>query len=146
LGDLATYRPGTGASDGLHLTPEASAALTRDARKAKALLSVTSLARRLGLSERAVDETLADDGRLTELTGSPDFARQARDLDLVDLALDHPAVLRELGLDPALAQALSRLTHPVLADRLSFSFDLPDLPFGEVRLRDVRVTRDGVRV
>lgn len=146
LGDLATYRPGTGASDGLHLTPAASAALARDTRKARALLSVTALARRLGLSERAVDEALADDGRLAELTGSPDFARQARGLDLVDLALDHPGVLRKLGLDPALTRALSRLTHPVLADRLSFSFDLPDLPLGEVRLRDVRVTRDGIRV
>jgi hypothetical protein len=146
IGDLATYRPGTGASDGLHLTPRAAAGLARETRRAKALLSVPALAKRLGLSDAAARATLADDGELARLTGSAGFAREARNLNLVDLALDHPAVLRDLGLDPGLLDALSRLTRPVLADRLSLSFALPEPERGSMRLRDVRVEEDGIRV
>ncbi|WEH13461.1 DUF2993 domain-containing protein [Streptomyces sp. VNUA24] len=146
IGDLATYRPGTGASDGLHLTPRAAADLARETRRAKALLSVPAIAKRLGLSDAAARAALGDDGELAELTGSPGFAREARNLNLVDLALDHPAVLRDLGLDPGLLDALSRLTRPVLADRLSLSFALPEPERGSMRLRDVRVEEDGIRV
>ncbi|WP_326573487.1 DUF2993 domain-containing protein [Streptomyces sp. NBC_00481] len=146
IGDLATYRPGTRASDGLHLTPHASADLARETRKAKALLSVPAIVRRLGVSDAAAREALSDDGELAELTGSPRFARQAQSLNLIDLALDNPAVLRGLGLDPDLLDALSRLTRPVLADRLSLSFELPEPEHGTMRLRDVRVEEDGIRV
>ncbi|MFF6780918.1 LmeA family phospholipid-binding protein [Streptomyces sp. NPDC012510] len=146
IGDLATYRPGTRASDGLHLTPKASADLARETRKAKALLSVPAIVRRMGVPETTVREALSDDGKLAELTGSPRFARQAQDLNLIDLALDNPEVLRGLGLDPDLLDALSRLTHPVLAERLSLSFELPEPERGDVRLRDVRVEDDGIRV
>ena len=118
IGDLATYRPGTRASDGLHLTPKASADLARETRRAKALLSVPAIVRRLGMSDATAREALADEGKLAEVTGSPSFARQARGLNLIDLALDNPAVLRDLGLDADLLDALSRLTRPVLADRL----------------------------
>lgn len=85
-------------------------------------------------------------GKLTELTGSPRFARQAQNLNLIDLALANPGVLRRLGLDPDLLDALSRLTRPALADRLSLSFELPEPERGNVRLRDVRVEEDGIRV
>ncbi|MEU5199382.1 DUF2993 domain-containing protein [Streptomyces scabiei] len=146
IGNVATYRPGTGASDGLHLTPRAAAGLARETRRAKALLSVPAIAKRLGLSDEAARAVLGDDGELAELTGSPGFAREARNLNLVDLALDHPAVLRALGLDPGLLDALSRLTRPVLADRLSLSFALPEPERGSMRLRDVRVEEDGIRV
>ncbi|MFE7840237.1 DUF2993 domain-containing protein [Streptomyces sp. NPDC057474] len=146
IGDLATYRPGKRASDGLHLTPKASADLARETRKAKALLSVPAIVRRLGMSDVTAREALSDDGKLAELTGSPRFARQAQSLNLIDLALDNPAVLRGLGLDPDLLDALSRLTRPVLADRLSLSFELPQPEHGNVRLRDVRVEEDGIRV
>ncbi|MFC4499358.1 MULTISPECIES: DUF2993 domain-containing protein [Streptomyces] len=146
IGDLATYRPGTGASDGLHLTPKASAGLARETRKAKALLSVPAVVRRLGVSEAAGREALGDDGKLAELTGSPRFARQAQGLNLIDLALDNPEVLRGLGLDPGLLDALSKLTRPVLADRLSLAFELPEPKHGDVRLRYVRVEKDGIRV
>lgn len=146
IGDLATYRPGTRASDGLHLTPKASADLARETRRAKALLSVPAIVRRLGMSDATAREALADEGKLAEVTGSPSFARQARGLNLIDLALDNPAVLRDLGLDADLLDALSRLTRPVLADRLSLSFELPEPERGNVRLRDVRVEEDGIRV
>lgn len=146
IGDLATYRPGTRASEGLHLTPEAAAGLARETRKAKALLSVPAVVKRLGVPDSAVREALADDGKLAELTGSARFARQAVRLNLVDLALEHPEVLRRLGLEPDLLDALPRLTRPVLADRLSLAFELPEPPQGELRLRDVRVEKDGIRV
>ncbi|MDT0569138.1 DUF2993 domain-containing protein [Streptomyces sp. DSM 3412] len=146
IGDVATYRPGTRASDGLHLTPKASAELARETRRAKALLSVPAIVRRLGMSDAAAREVLADEGELAELTGSPRFARQAQSLNLIDLALENPAVLRALGIDADLLDALSRLTRPALADRLSLSFQLPEPERGNVRLRDVRVEEDGIRV
>ncbi|MFD6275741.1 DUF2993 domain-containing protein [Streptomyces sp. NPDC060209] len=146
IGDLATYRPGPRASDGLHLTRKASADLARETRKAKALLSVPAIVQRLGVPETTVRESLSDDGKLAELTGSPHFARQARSLDLIDLAKDNPEVLSDLGLDPDLLDSLSRLTRPVLADRLSLAFELPEPERGDVRLRDVRVGEDGIRV
>ncbi|GAB2869570.1 hypothetical protein GCM10027074_41540 [Streptomyces deserti] len=146
IGDLATYRPGTRASEGLHLTPKGAADLARETRKAKALLSVPAITRRMGVPDSDVRAALSDDGRLADLTGSPRFARQAVRLNLIDLALAHPEVLRRLGLDPNLLDALSGLTRPVLADRLSLAFDLPEPEQGDVRLRDVRVEEDGIRV
>jgi hypothetical protein len=146
IGDLATYRPGTRPSEGLHLTPKGTADLARETRKAKALLSVPAIVQRMGVPEATVREALADDGKLTELTGSPKFARQAQSLNLIDLALDNPQVLRRLGLDPDLLDELSGLTRPVLADRLSLAFELPKPEQGDVRLDDVRVEEDGIRV
>jgi hypothetical protein len=146
IGDLATYRPGTRPSEGLHLTPKGTADLARETRKAKALLSVPAIVQRMGVPEATVREALADDGKLTELTGSPKFARQAERLNLIDLALDNPQVLRRLGLDPGLLDELSGLTRPVLADRLSLAFELPKPEQGDVRLDDVRVEEDGIRV
>ncbi|KQX65116.1 DUF2993 domain-containing protein [Streptomyces sp. Root1310] len=146
IGDLATYRPGRRASDGLHLTPKASADLARETRKAKALLSVPAIVQRLGVPRATAREALSNDGKLAELTGSPRFARQAQTLNLIDLALDNPEVLRGLGLDPDLLDALSRLTRPVLADRLSLAFELPEPEQGDMRLRYVRVEKDGIRV
>ncbi|GAA4316933.1 hypothetical protein GCM10023086_39700 [Streptomyces venetus] len=146
IGDLATYRPGKRASEGLHLTPRASADLARETRKAKALLSVPAIVERMGVPEATVQEALADDGKLTELTGTPRFARQAERLNLIDLALSNPDVMRRLGLDPDLLDELSGLTRPVLADRLSLAFELPKPEQGDVRLQDVRVGKDGIRV
>jgi hypothetical protein len=146
IGDLATYRPGTRPSEGLHLTSKGAADLARETRKAKALLSVPAIVQRMGVPGTTVREALADDGKLTELTGSPRFARQAQRLNLIDLALDNPQVLRRLGLDPDLLDSLSGLTRPVLADRLSLAFELPEPEQGDVRLQDVRVEKDGIRV
>ncbi|MEV6169012.1 DUF2993 domain-containing protein [Streptomyces sp. NPDC051954] len=146
IGDLATYRPGARTSEGLHLTSDAAARIARETRKAKALLSVPSLVRRLGVPDSAVREALRDDTKLADLTGSARFARQAMNLNLIDLALAHPQLLKTLGFDPTLLDALPRLTRPVLADRLSLGFRLPEPPSGKVRLRDVRVEEDGIRV
>ncbi|MFD0006550.1 DUF2993 domain-containing protein [Streptomyces sp. NPDC127178] len=146
IGDLATYRPGARASEGLHLSRASAARLAHETRKAKALLSVPSVVRRLGVPDSVVREALRHESKLTELTGTPRFIRQAMRLNLIDLALDHPQILKLLGFDPALLDALPRLTRPVLADQLSLGFRLPEPPNGDVRLRDVRVEEDGIRV
>ncbi|MEV8435588.1 DUF2993 domain-containing protein [Streptomyces sp. HUAS 31] len=146
IGDLATYRPGARTSEGLHLSRESVARLAHETRKAKALLSVPAVVRRLGVPDSLVREALADESKLTDLVGTPRFLHRAMRLNLIDLALDHPQLLALLGFDPALLDALPRLTRPVLTDQLSLGFRLPEPPSGQVRLRDVRVEKDGIRV
>ncbi|MET9895834.1 DUF2993 domain-containing protein [Streptomyces sp. NPDC006465] len=146
IGDLATYRPGRRASEGLHLTRVTAARLGEETAKARALLSVPSIVRRLGVPDAAVREALRDDTKLASLTGAPAFVHRAMRLNLLDVAAAHPELLRRLGFDPNLLKGLTRLTRPVLADRLSLGFRLPHPADGAVRLRDVRVERDGIRV
>jgi hypothetical protein len=146
IGDLATYRPGVRASEGLHLTPGSARRLAHETSKAKALLAVPSVVRRLGVSDSLVHEALRSHAALSRLTGTPHFARRAMSLNLIDLALQHPELLGRLGLDPALLNTLPRLTRPVLTDRLSLGFSLPKPQRGQLRLRDVRVEKDGIRV
>ena len=146
IGDMATYRPGARTSEGLHLSRKSAARLAHETRKAKALLSIPSVVRRLGVPDSVVRAALRNESKLTDLTGTPRFIHQAMRLNLIDLALDHPQLLGLLGFDPALLDALPRLTRPVLADQLSLGFRLPEPPSGQVRLRDVRVEEDGIRV
>ncbi|MCD9880277.1 LmeA family phospholipid-binding protein [Streptomyces guryensis] len=146
IGDLATYRPGTRASQGLHLTRTSAARLAHETNKVKALFAVPEVVRRLGVPDSAVRAALRSDAELARVTGSPRFIHRAMRLNLIDLALEHPALLKRLGFDPSLLDALPRLTRPVLADRLSLGFRLPTPHPGELRLRDVRVEKDGIRV
>ena len=146
IGDLATYRPGSRPSEGLHLTSTSAERLAKETKKAKALLSVPAIVERLGVPRSAVEEALRDDTKLAELTGSADFAREAMNLNLIDVAADNPALLKRLGFDPALLDGLTQLTRPVLVDRLSLGFRLPKPADGDVRLQDVRVQKDGIRV
>jgi len=146
IGDLATYRPGTRASEGLHLTRSSAARLAHETKKAKALFAVPAVVRRLGVPDSAVRAALRSDSELARVTGSPRFIHRAMRLNLIDLALEHPALLKRLGFDPSLLDALPRLTRPVLVDRLSLGFRLPTPHPGELRLRDVRVEKDGIRV
>ncbi|WP_151483028.1 LmeA family phospholipid-binding protein [Streptomyces albicerus] len=146
LGDLATFRPGTRESEGLHLTRKSAARLAKEQRKAKELLNVPSIAKRLGVPDSAVREALSDDTKFEEFTGSPRFTGQLMKVNLIDLAVQNPEILKRLGFDLALLDGLSRLTRPALVDRLSIGFRLPKPPKGELRLRDVRVEKDGIRV
>ena len=90
IGDLATYRPGTGASEGLHLTRGSAARLARETSKAKALLSVPSVVRRLGVPDSAVRAALRSDAELARADRLARFVHQAMRLNLIDLALEHP--------------------------------------------------------
>ncbi|WWQ65152.1 DUF2993 domain-containing protein [Streptomyces sp. Q6] len=148
LGDLATYRPGTGESEGLHLTAKSVARITEETDKARRLLAIPALAHRAGVPDAALHQALSSDEKVSELTGSPRFVKNLMKMNLIDIALDHPWLLKKIGLDPALLDGLTRLTRPQLADRLSLAFNLPKVPgdHGYVRLRDVTVEKDGIRV
>ncbi|MGW7089411.1 LmeA family phospholipid-binding protein [Streptomyces sp. NPDC054871] len=147
IGDLATYRPGTRESEGLHLSKKSADRLAEETAKAKALLSVPSIVKRLGVSDSVVSGALKSDSKLHDLVGSPRFINDVMGLNLIDVAMGHPELLKKLGLDPALLKGLSQLTRPVLADRLTLAFQLPKLPGeGNVWLRDVSVQKDGIRV
>ncbi|MGH4029442.1 LmeA family phospholipid-binding protein [Actinomycetota bacterium Odt1-20B] len=147
VGDLATYRPGTRESEGLHLSKDSANSLLKETNKAKKLLSVPAVVKRLGLSDSVVEGALNSDDKLNDLVGSPKFVHDVMKLNLIDVAMAHPWLLEKLGLDPALLKGLSQLTRPELADRLTLAFQLPKLPGpGNVDLEDVRVEKDGIRV
>ncbi|MFD6827955.1 hypothetical protein CH313_20010 [Streptomyces sp. TSRI0384-2] len=147
IGDLATFRPGTGPGDGLHLTSSGLEKLADRSARAKALFSVPSIVHALGVPDSRIRAALADDRELADLLGTPAVVEDLLAVNLVDLAAAHPDVLRRLGVDPGLLDALTDLTRPQLADRLTLGFTLPELPGeGDVRLRDVRVEPDGIVV
>ncbi|MEV6841531.1 DUF2993 domain-containing protein, partial [Streptomyces sp. NPDC051133] len=144
IGDLATYRPGTGPTEGLHLTPASARRLTQQGEKIKALLAMPEIVRRLGVPDDGVRLALRDEDKLHELTGAPRFLHDLTRVNLVDTALAYPKVLKRLGLDPSLLNALTKLTHPQIADRFSFSFKLPKPSAGTLRLQRVSVGKDGI--
>ncbi|MET8689860.1 DUF2993 domain-containing protein [Streptomyces sp. NPDC004732] len=147
LGDLATYRPGTREKEGLHLSQKSADRVADETSKAKALLSVPAIVERLGVPRDVVSGALKSDAKLNELTGSPRFVNDVMGLNLIDVAMGHPELLKKLGLDPALLNGLSQLTRPVLADRLTLAFQLPKLPgAGTMALQDVTVEKEGIRV
>ncbi|MFG2606481.1 DUF2993 domain-containing protein [Streptomyces sp. NPDC048514] len=144
VGDLATYRPGTGPGEGLHLTRASARRLTREAEKMKALLGVPEIVRRLGVPDSAVRAALRDEDELHRLTGAPRFLHDLTRVNLVDTAVAHPRLLERLGIDVSLLTALTKLTRPQIADRFAFSFQLPKPPAGALRLQRVTVGKDGI--
>ncbi|MEV0371045.1 DUF2993 domain-containing protein [Streptomyces sp. NPDC050636] len=145
IGDVAVYRPGTGKEEGLRLTRKAAAEVSRQAAKVKAMLSIPAIADRIGIPKAYIDQALHNEQKLHELTGSPRFVEQLMQVNLVDVVIDHPWLLEKVGIDPKVLGALTGLTKPQLADRLSLSFQLPKTP-GDIRLRRISVEQDGIRV
>ncbi|POX42461.1 DUF2993 domain-containing protein [Streptomyces sp. Ru73] len=86
-----------------------------------------------------------DDGALQQATGErirPDRLMKGRALDAL---VDHPALLKPTGIDPALIRGLQKAGEPKEAEKMEFSAQLPnDLP-GDLRLRGISVTEDGIR-
>ncbi|WP_449477373.1 LmeA family phospholipid-binding protein [Streptomyces abikoensis] len=142
LPGIATYRPGKGR--GLTLHHETAERISRDAARAKALLSVPALAERLGVSRADVATALRSEEELHRLTGAPRFVEALTRVNLVDAAVDHPWLLKKLGIDPHLITALTSMRLPEFTDRLAYSFSLPK-EARNLRLRDVRVEKDGIR-
>ncbi|MEV4505571.1 LmeA family phospholipid-binding protein [Streptomyces klenkii] len=142
LPGIATYRPGKG--KGLTLHHETAERISRDAARARALLSVPALAERLGVSRADVAAALRSEEKLHRLTGAPRFVEKLTRLNLIDAVVDHPRLLEKLGIDPHLITALTHVRPPELTDRLSFSFALPKQA-RDLQLRDVRVEKDGIR-
>ncbi|WP_275463479.1 DUF2993 domain-containing protein [Streptomyces noursei] len=143
IGDVAIYRPGTGKEEGLRLTRKGAAELSRQAAKVKSMLSIPAIAERIGIPKEYIDDALRSDDKLHELIGSPRFVHQLMNVNLVDVVMDHPWLLQKVGIDAKMLGALTELTKPQLADRLSLSFQLPKTP-GDVRLRNITVESDGI--
>ncbi|WP_240509960.1 DUF2993 domain-containing protein [Streptomyces malaysiense] len=146
IGDLATYRPGTGRTEGLHLTRAAARRVTREADEVKAQLGVPEIVRRMGVPEGTVNAALHDEDKLHRLTGAPRFPHRLTRVNLVDLALAHPEVLKRLGVDLSMLTSLTRLTRPQIADRFRLAFRIPAPPSGDLRLQRVAVEKDGIHV
>ncbi|MFF0622911.1 DUF2993 domain-containing protein [Streptomyces sp. NPDC004296] len=143
IGDVAVYRPGTGKEEGLRLTQKGAAELSRQAAKVKAMLSIPAIAERIGIPREYIDDALHSDDKLHDLIGTPRFVHQLMNVNLVDVVTEHPWLLQKVGIDAKMLGALTDLTKPQLADRLSLSFQLPKTP-GDVRLRNITVESDGI--
>jgi hypothetical protein len=63
---------------------------------------------------------------------------------MLDVLVEHPWLLKRIGVDPALIASLKKIEEPKLAEKLSLSVRLPELP-GDVRLRGISVEKDGIR-
>ena len=63
----------------------------------------------------------------------------------LDALADHPSLLKPAGIDPSLIEGLQKVREPKVAEKMEFSAQLPkDLP-GDLRLRGISVTNEGIR-
>ncbi|MBL1101681.1 LmeA family phospholipid-binding protein [Streptomyces coffeae] len=146
---VATYRPGR--HEGLRLHRKTAERISRDAEKAKALLTVGSVARRFGLepdsagpsAPGSVPDSVPDNERVEQITKSPKFVPALMKVNFVDLVAEHPQLVKKLGIDPAVASALTKLKVPELSEKLSLSFQMPKKAKG-VHIQHIRVRPDGI--
>ncbi|WP_328318282.1 LmeA family phospholipid-binding protein [Streptomyces sp. NBC_00388] len=142
---IATYTPGRDrAHSGLRLAPEAAARIAREKNHIRALLSVPSVVDRIGVPQKRVQQALHSDDELHRLAGTPRFAHQLMQVNLVDEIVAHPWLLQKAGIDPKLISAVMSLRPPQLSSQFSLSFKLPKAP-GDIRLRHVVVEKKGIR-
>ncbi|GGO88485.1 LmeA family phospholipid-binding protein [Wenjunlia tyrosinilytica] len=142
VADLLSYRPGK--DGGPRLARPTAERISRDAANARALLSVPSIAKRLGVTPAMAERARRSDESLHRITGSPHFVEKLCRQNVADAVVEHPGILRRIGIDPALIEGLTKLRAPQLADKLSLEVRLPKLP-GHVWLEHVAVGHDGIR-
>ncbi|WP_078888250.1 LmeA family phospholipid-binding protein [Streptomyces sclerotialus] len=97
----------------------------------------------LQLATPAADKI--DERDLQQATGQrilPDQLMKGRALDAL---VEHPALLEPTGIDPSLIRGLQKVREPKVAKAMQFSAQLPDDLPGDVQLRGISVTKDGVR-
>ncbi|QKV93449.1 DUF2993 domain-containing protein [Streptomyces sp. NA02950] len=139
---VATYRPGR--HEGLRLHRKTAERISRDAEKAKALLTVGSVARQLGVEPESAGRSVpGGDERVDRITTSPKFVPALMKVNFVDLVAEHPQLVKRLGINPAVASALTKLKVPELSEKLSLSFQLPKKAKG-VHIQNIRVRPDGI--
>ncbi|MCX4587217.1 DUF2993 domain-containing protein [Streptomyces sp. NBC_01481] len=142
---VATYRPGKDPDhSGLRLHREAAERISGEGARLKALLAVPAIVDRLGVPREYVRRALRSEEELHRLTSAPKFIERLMKVNLVDVVLEHPQLLRKLGIDPGLVEALLALKPPELSERLSLSFELPR-SLKELRLQHITVERDGIK-
>lgn len=86
-----------------------------------------------------------DKGELQQETGKHVLPRQMMKGRVLDTLVDHPSLLKPTGIDPSLIQGLQKLREPKVAQQMEFSAQLPDNLPGDIRLRDISVTKNGIR-
>ncbi|MFF9481580.1 DUF2993 domain-containing protein [Streptomyces sp. NPDC014733] len=86
-----------------------------------------------------------DEDELRQATGEHVSPRQMLTGRMVDTLVDHPSLLEPTGIDPALIKGLRKLREPKVAQQMEFSARLPDDLPGDIRLRGLSVTKDGIR-
>lgn len=142
---VATYRPGKDPEhSGLRLHREAAEQISREAARLKGLLAVPAVIDRLGVPKEQVSRALRSEEELHRLTNAPKFIERLMKVNLVDVVIEHPQLLRKVGVDPGLVEALLALKPPELSERLSLSFELPR-SLSDLNLRDITVEREGIR-
>ncbi|MGI5400786.1 DUF2993 domain-containing protein [Streptomyces sp. CA-135486] len=141
---VATYRPGKDPEhSGLRLHREAAERISREGARLKGLLAVPAVIDRLGVPKEQVSRALRSEEELHRLTNAPKFIERLMKVNLVDVVIEHPQLLRKVGVDPGLVEALLALKPPELSERLSLSFELPS-SLSELNLRDITVEREGI--
>lgn len=142
ISDVGTYVPGK--KGGFVLAPKLAKELSKDERKAKALLSVPYIAKKLGFSKHEVHQARKGKQAAQELQHKPEFREILRkDPGIHQALLHHPAVLQTMGLSKAVIDKVQNLKIPTLSDQFSFSVQVPNLP-GNVDLNKLQVTKRGV--
>ncbi|MFI0790687.1 DUF2993 domain-containing protein [Streptomyces lydicus] len=86
-----------------------------------------------------------DEGELQQATGKHVLPQQMMQGRVLDTLVDHPSLLKPTGIDPSLLQGLQKLREPKVAQQMEFSAHLPDNLPGDIRLRNLSVTKNGIR-
>ena len=86
-----------------------------------------------------------DEGELQQATGKHVVPQQMMKGRVLDTLVDHPSLLKPTGIDPSLIQGLQKLREPKVAQQMEFSVQLPDNLPGDIRLRGISVTKNGIR-
>lgn len=139
---LFAYTPGK--DGGLRLARPVAERIKRDAAEAKALFRVGAVAERFGLDRQRAQKVRQSERELHRLTGAPVFVDKLMKINMLDVLLEHPSLLKRIGIDPSLIEGLKTIEEPKLAEKLSLSLQLPEVP-GDVRLRGISVAEDGIR-
>ncbi|MGW8972945.1 LmeA family phospholipid-binding protein [Streptomyces platensis] len=86
-----------------------------------------------------------DEGALQQAAGKNVRPEQMMKGRVLDTLVDHPSLLKPTGIDPSLIQGLEKLREPKVAQQMEFSGRLPDNLPGDIRLRGISVTKNGIR-
>ncbi|MFD5396894.1 DUF2993 domain-containing protein [Streptomyces sp. NPDC127097] len=86
-----------------------------------------------------------DEGALQQAAGKHVVPQQMMKGGVLDTLVDHPSLLKPTGIDPSLIQGLQKLREPKVAQQMEFSAQLPDNLPGDICLRDISVTKNGIR-
>lgn len=141
---LFSYLPGTGKDAGLRLARPLAERIQHDAAKAKALFGVRAISKRFGLTEERAERVRQSERELHRVTGAPKFLDKVMRVNMLDVLIENPWLLKKIGIDPGLVEGLKKIEEPKLADKLALNLKLPEMP-GDVRLRGISVAKDGIR-